>query len=150
MPARPGALGCPKVILEPGRSIVADAGMTIYRAGAVKEVKDHKPIAIVDGGMTDNIRYALYGAIYTVYRCRADGRARRFLLHNHRPLLCESGDMVAEGVALPRVRSGDFIAVAVTGAYNYCHGHELQPVPPLACGDAQGRRGPIGRSAGEP
>lgn len=121
-------IGMPKVILEPGRSIVADAGMTIYRAGAVKEVKDHRTYAIVDGGMTDNIRYALYGAIYTVYNAgRMDEPADFCCTITGR--CCESGDMVAEGVALPRVRSGDFIAVAVTGAYNYSMAMNYNRVP---------------------
>lgn len=118
----------PHVILEPGRSIVADAGMTVYRVGAVKEVKDHRTYLIVDGGMTDNIRHALYGSVYTVYNAsRADAPADFTCTVTGR--CCESGDMVSEGVRIPAVVSGDCIAVAVTGAYNYSMALNYNRVP---------------------
>ncbi len=121
-------IAVPKVILEPGRSIVANAGMTIYRAGAVKEVRDHRTYAIVDGGMTDNIRHALYGAAYTVYNAsNADAPADFVCTLTGR--CCESGDMVSQGVVIPAITPGDYVAVAVTGAYNYSMAMNYNRVP---------------------
>jgi diaminopimelate decarboxylase len=121
-------IGVPKVILEPGRSIVADAGMTVYRAGAVKEVKDHRTYAIVDGGMTDNIRHALYGSVYTVYNASRVGAPADFTC-TVTGRCCESGDMVCEGAVMPQLNPGDCVAVAVTGAYNYSMAMNYNRVP---------------------
>ncbi|MGI6239143.1 MAG: diaminopimelate decarboxylase [Christensenellales bacterium] len=110
-------LDLPRVMIEPGRSIVADAGMTLYRAGTIKPIDGHKTYVVVDGGMTDNPRYALYGAAYTVYnasRMRETSRDRYTIAGR----CCETGDILQEDVELPRVQTGDLIAVAVTGAYN--------------------------------
>lgn len=112
------SLPMPAVLLEPGRSIVADAGMTLYTAGSTKSIPGYKNYVPVDGGMTDNPRYALYGSKYTVYlanraneeadfRCDVVGRC------------CESGDIIQPNVLLPEPKRGDFIAVCTTGAYNY-------------------------------
>lgn len=108
----------PIILMEPGRSIVADSGMTIYKVGSVKEITGYKNYVAIDGGMSDNPRYALYGSSYTVlcankmnsepsYNCTIAGR------------LCESGDLIQENVNIPKVSRGDYIAVLVTGAYNY-------------------------------
>ena len=108
----------PIILMEPGRSIVADSGVTIYKVGSVKEITGYKNYVAIDGGMSDNPRYALYGSSYTVlcankmnsepnYNCTIAGR------------LCESGDLIQENVNIPRVSRGDYIAVLVTGAYNY-------------------------------
>ena len=108
----------PTVMMEPGRSITADAGMTLYTVGTVKEITGYKNYVSVDGGMTDNPRYALYGSAYTVlpanrmdetcdFTCDVVGRC------------CESGDVVQPGVQLPRPRRGDVVAVCTTGAYNF-------------------------------
>lgn len=111
-------LDIPDIIMEPGRSIVADAGMTIYTAGAVKEVEGHRAYVIVDGGMADNPRYALYGSAYTIFNAsRMNEKADFVCTISGR--CCESGDLVQENVTIPHVVSGDLIAVAVTGAYNY-------------------------------
>lgn len=121
-------LAVPKVILEPGRSIVANAGMTVYHAGAIKSIKDHRTYAIIDGGMTDNIRHALYDSAYTVYNAtRVDAPADFTCTVTGR--CCESGDMVSEGTVLPTISSGDCIAVAVTGAYNYSMAMNYNRVP---------------------
>lgn len=109
----------PDIWMEPGRSIVADAGMTLYTVGTVKEIEGYKNYVAVDGGMTDNPRFALYGSQYTLmlankakeaadYTCSVVGRC------------CESGDIIQENVALPNsVQKGDILAVFTTGAYNY-------------------------------
>ena len=108
----------PTILMEPGRSIVADSGLTIYTVGSVKEITGYKNYVAIDGGMSDNPRYALYGSQYTVlcankmtkkadYVCTIAGR------------LCESGDLIQENVKIPKVQRGDNIAVLVTGAYNY-------------------------------
>ena len=110
----------PAVRMEPGRSIVADAGMTLYTAGTVKRIPGYKNYVSVDGGMADNPRYALYKSPYTVcianrmnsqaptFNCTIAGRC------------CESGDLLQENVTLPAdIVRGDIIAVLTTGAYNY-------------------------------
>ena len=111
-------LDIPAIIMEPGRSIVADAGMTLYTAGAVKEVEGHRAYVIIDGGMADNPRYALYKSSYTVYNASRMTEKADFLC-TIAGRCCESGDLIQENVTIPAVKSGDLIAVAVTGAYNY-------------------------------
>lgn len=121
-------LSMPNIILEPGRSIVADNGITLYTVGGRKEIPGFKNYISIDGGMTDNPRYALYGAIYTVllanrikekpnYVCTVAGRC------------CESGDLIQENVSLPRPERGDIIAVLTTGAYNYSMASNYNRVP---------------------
>ena len=111
-------LPMPNVIMEPGRSIVADAGMTLYTAGTVKQITGYKNYLSVDGGMTDNPRFALYGSAYTVYL------ANRMLEYSHFTCdvvgrCCESGDVIQPDVTLPVPQRGDVVAVCTTGAYNY-------------------------------
>lgn len=109
----------PTILLEPGRSIVADAGLTLYTVGNIKRIKGYKNYVSVDGGMSDNPRFALYSAPYTVvlpekmqeqcdFDCSVVGKC------------CESGDILQENVKLPQsVKRGDLLAVLTTGAYNY-------------------------------
>ncbi len=113
----------PAVRMEPGRSIVADAGLTLYTAGTVKRIPGYKNYVSVDGGMADNPRFALYGSSYTV--CLAN---RMNAAENGVPTFncsvvgrcCESGDILQENVTLPaNIVRGDIIAVLTTGAYNY-------------------------------
>ena len=122
------SLPMPAVLLEPGRSIVADAGLTIYTAGSTKSIPGYKNYVPVDGGMTDNPRYALYGSKYTVYlanraneevdfRCDVVGRC------------CESGDIIQPNVLLPEPKRGDLIAVCTTGAYNYSMASNYNRIP---------------------
>lgn len=119
-----------KILLEPGRSVVADAGMTVYRAGAVKEIRDHRTYVVVDGGMTDNPRYALYRARYTVFNASRMNETADFTC-TIAGRCCESGALVQENVTIPQVRSGDLIAVAVTGAYNYSMASNYNRLPRL-------------------
>ncbi len=112
------SLARPDIIMEPGRSIVADAGLTLYTAGGVKTIEGYKSYVPVDGGMTDNPRYALYQSVYTVINAsRADAQAD--LTATLAGKCCESGDMIGENMTLATPKRGDIIAVAVTGAYNY-------------------------------
>ena len=115
---REASLPLPRVLMEPGRSIVADAGMTVYTVSTVKRIPGFKSYAIVDGGMADDPRYALYGARYTVlHATREGGPAERFDLAGR---ACESGDILQPNVTLPAdTHRGDIVCVCTTGAYNY-------------------------------
>ncbi len=108
----------PFLILEPGRSIVGEAGITLYTAGRIKEIKDIKNYIAVDGGMFDNPRFALYQAKYTVVAPeKMDVKAN--IKYTIAGKCCESGDILAEDCLLPKIYEGDLIAVLSTGAYNY-------------------------------
>ena len=108
-------LPSPEVWLEPGRSLVGTAGVTLYRVGAVKRLPERTWVA-VDGGMSDNPRPQLYDAVYTALSAdRADEAAteRVSIAGMH----CESGDVLIDDVSLPAPRRGDLLAVPATGAY---------------------------------
>lgn len=109
----------PKILFEPGRSIIADAGLTLYTVGTVKRIPGYKTYVSVDGGMTDNPRFALYGSSYTVLPVLAPVGADSELC-SVVGRCCESGDIIQENVPLPRdMKRGDIIATLTTGAYNY-------------------------------
>lgn len=126
-------IAMPEIHMEPGRSIVADAGMTLYTAGTVKRIPGYKNYVSVDGGMPDHPRFALYGSLYTCllankmneaadFECSVVGRC------------CESGDIIQEHVKLPRsVGRGDIVAVCTTGAYHYsmASNYNRLPRPPI-------------------
>lgn len=118
----------PRILMEPGRSIVADSGMTLYRVGSIKEITGYKNYVAVDGGMTDNPRYALYEAPYTVYLANRMDEAADYPC-TLAGRCCESGDILQENITLPRPRRGDTVAVAVTGAYNYSMASNYNRVP---------------------
>ena len=118
----------PTIVMEPGRSIIADSCLTLYTVGGTKEIPGFKNYASVDGGMPDNPRYALYQADYTVclasrmndkadFECTIAGRC------------CESGDLLQEGVLIPKPQRGDILAVLVTGAYNYSMASNYNRIP---------------------
>ena len=113
----------PAVRMEPGRSIVADAGLTVYTAGTVKRIPGYKNYVSVDGGMADNPRFALYGSSYTVClanRMNAEAEGAPTFKCSVVGRCCESGDILQENVTLPAdIKRGDMIAVLTTGAYNY-------------------------------
>ena len=108
----------PAIPMEPGRSIVADAGLTLYTVGSVKTIEGYRSYVSVDGGMSDNPRYALYKAPYTVVLANRAGEKADFLC-TVAGRCCESGALIQENVTLPRPKRGDILAVLVTGAYNY-------------------------------
>ena len=112
-------LRIPHTLVEPGRSVVGSAMVTLYRVGTVKETPEGRNLVAVDGGMADNIRPMLYGARYTVAmagRPRDAGPVEIDVVGRH----CESGDMLARDVKLSQdIRPGDLVAFAGTGAYTY-------------------------------
>ncbi len=120
----------PAVRMEPGRSIVADAALTLYTAGTVKRIPGYKNYVSVDGGMTDNPRFALYKSPYTVLLAnRADDKGETFRC-SVVGRCCESGDILQENVELPAdVKRGDLVAVLTTGAYNYSMASNYNRIP---------------------
>jgi diaminopimelate decarboxylase len=113
---RSRGLDLPHLHLEPGRSLVARAGVAIYRVGAVKQRGD-KTWLLTDGGMADNPRYALYGARYSCLPVSGAGRERSVRASVAGPY-CESGDVVIEDLPMPMVTEGELIAIPVAGAYH--------------------------------
>ena len=121
-------LPMPTVLIEPGRSLVADAGMTLYSVGSVKTIPGYRSYVSVDGGMPDNPRYALYGSAYTVVNAsRADAECD--LVATIAGRCCESGDILQENVSLATPTRGDILAVLVTGAYNYSMASNYNRIP---------------------
>ena len=117
----------PVILMEPGRSIVADAGMTLYTVSSVKRIPGYKGYVAVDGGMTDNPRYALYGSNYTVLDVMAPKKTETFDLAGR---CCESGDIIQPNVSLnAEIKRGDLVAVCTTGAYNYSMASNYNRVP---------------------
>ena len=109
-------LALPTLVIEPGRSIVAPAGVALYRVGARKEIPGVRTYVSVDGGMADNIRPALYGARYTALGVgKAHLPAEETVTVAGR--FCESGDVLIRDIALPRMAAGDLLAVPMVGAY---------------------------------
>lgn len=111
------SLEMPQVLMEPGRSIVAASGTTLYTVENVKTVKGFKTYVTIDGGMADNPRYALYQSQYTVLNASRD--VADDIKADVVGRCCESGDVIQPDVVLPRPEEGDLVAVLVTGAYNY-------------------------------
>jgi len=109
-------LDLPHLHLEPGRSLIAQAGVAIYRVGAVKRRGDRTWL-LTDGGMADNPRFALYGARYSCLPVQAPGRERSGRASVAGPY-CESGDVVIEDLPMPKVEEGELIAIPVAGAYH--------------------------------
>jgi diaminopimelate decarboxylase len=108
----------PFVLMEPGRSIVGSAGITLYTVGAVKEIKGIKKYVFVDGGMADNPRYILYESKYDALLAnRANETADDTVTIAGK--CCESGDVLVQNAKLPKANPGDTLAVLATGAYNY-------------------------------
>ena len=111
-------LDVPEIHMEPGRSIVADAGMVLYTVGTVKRITGYKNYVSIDGGMPDNPRYILYQSEYeAVVANKADQpRDEKVTIAGR---CCESGDLIGENMPLQHAESGDIIAVLATGAYNF-------------------------------
>ena len=115
-----------RVALEPGRSLVGRAGVTLYRIGATKR-SGGVEYAAIDGGMSDNPRPQLYGARYAARLANRDGPAEgEFRIAGKH---CESGDVLIDGIALPRPRRGDVLAVPATGAYTLAMASNYNGVP---------------------
>ncbi|CEG22562.1 Diaminopimelate decarboxylase [Planococcus massiliensis] len=108
----------PEIWIEPGRSLIGDAGTTLYTIGSTKEVPGIRKYAAVDGGMSDNIRPALYGAKYSSILANRAGEAAEEA-YTIAGKCCESGDKLIDHAALPKIESGDILGVFCTGAYGY-------------------------------
>lgn len=121
-------LNTPFIVIEPGRSIVGPAGITLYTVGAVKEIPNVRTYASVDGGMCDNPRYILYQSEYEalVANKASQPRSEKITLAGK---CCESGDLIGEGMMVQPVQSGDIVAVLATGAYNYSMSSNYNRIP---------------------
>ncbi len=118
----------PRLILEPGRSIIAEAGVTLYEAGAVKEIPGIRKYVLVDGGMADNPRPILYQAKYeAVVAGKASQKPQE--TYTIAGKACESGDILIKDIKLPKIERGDIIAVLCTGAYNYSMASNYNRLP---------------------
>ena len=125
-------LPLPRLIIEPGRSIIGPSGVALYQIGAIKEIPGIRKYVSVDGGMGDNIRPALYQASYEV--CSASKmNLEADDLVTIAGKYCESGDILASDVLLPSVTSGDVLAVPASGAYcpSMASNYNLNPRPPI-------------------
>ena len=118
----------PYVIIEPGRSITATAGITLYTVGNIKQVKDIRTYIAVDGGMTDNIRFALYGSKYDFVVANKANMPKDTVV-TVAGRCCESGDLLGKDVPLQQCQAGDILAVTATGAYNYSMASNYNRVP---------------------
>lgn len=123
-------LNTPFILIEPGRSIVGAAGITLYTVGAVKDIPDVRTYVSVDGGMGDNPRYALYQSAYEVICANKAGEKRDWTV-TLAGKCCESGDLIQEWTRLQPVEPGDIIAVLSTGAYNYSMASNYNRIPRL-------------------
>ncbi len=123
------SLPLPHIYFEPGRSIVADAGLTLYTMGSLKKITGYKNYISVDGGMTDNPRFVLYGAEYTIVPAEKMGEARDMVC-DIVGRCCESGDIIQEKVNMPSgMKRGDLVAVLTTGAYHYSMASNYNRIP---------------------
>lgn len=118
----------PAIWMEPGRSIVAAAGVTLYTVQSIKTIPGYKSYVAMDGGMTDNPRYALYGARHTALLANRAGEPCDFVA-DLAGRCCESDDLIGEKMLFPTPAVGDTVAVLVTGAYNYSMASNYNRVP---------------------
>ncbi len=111
-------LNRPFIVIEPGRSLIAPTGITLYTVGARKEIPNIRTYVSVDGGMTDNPRYALYKSEYdAIVASKASEEKNEIVTIAGK--CCESGDLIGENMLLQHAETGDILAVCATGAYNY-------------------------------
>ncbi len=118
----------PELNFEPGRSIVAAAGVTLYTVGNIKTIPGYKSYVSIDGGMADNPRYALYQAPYYSLIANKADRDMDFVA-DIAGRCCESGDLIQEHTLLQTPQKGDILAVCVTGAYNYSMASNYNRLP---------------------
>lgn len=126
--AKARGLNIPFILMEPGRSIVAPAGITLYTVGGVKDIKNVRKYVSVDGGMGDNPRYILYESEYAaVVANKANApKAGKVTIAGK---CCESGDLLAKDIDMPEIEVGDTLAVLATGAYNYSMASNYNRIP---------------------
>lgn len=123
----------PTLVIEPGRSIIGPAGVALYRVGGIKDVPGIRKFVSVDGGMGDNIRPALYQAEYEVIAANKANLepAEKVTIAGK---YCESGDLLASNIMLPKLESGDLLAIPAAGAYcpSMASNYNMNPRPPMA------------------
>ena len=126
------SMDLPSLVIEPGRAIIGPAGVALYRVGAIKDVPGVRKFVSVDGGMGDNIRPALYQAEYEVL---AANKANQELVEKVTIAgkYCESGDLLATDVMLPKLEAGDLLAIPAAGAYcpSMASTYNMNPKPPM-------------------
>jgi diaminopimelate decarboxylase len=131
----------PRILVEPGRSLVGNAGVTVYRVGTIKEIPGVRTYVAVDGGMSDNLRPMLYGARYEASIAdRPDAPATQ--VATIAGMHCESGDVLIRDVALPDPKVGDVLVTPATGAYGYAMANNYNGVtrpPVIFCKDGKAR-----------
>lgn len=121
----------PEIWIEPGRAIVGNTGITLYTIGSMKNIPDIRKYVSVNGGMTDNIRPALYQAKYdAVIANKANQPVTEEVSIAGKA--CESGDMLIWDLSVPNVEHGDILAVFSTGAYNYSMASHYNRIPNAA------------------
>lgn len=125
-------INMPFIVMEPGRSIVASAGITLYTVGSIKDIKNVRKYVSVDGGMADNPRYILYKSEYSAVVAN-NANAIPAEVVTIAGKCCESGDLIQENIMLPEIKVGDTLAVLATGAYNYsmASNYNRIPKPPI-------------------
>ena len=118
----------PKILMEPGRSLTAPAGITLYTVGSVKDIPNVRTYVAIDGGMVDNPRYALYKSVYTaeVANKAGDPKSMKVAIAGR---CCESGDLIGMDIPLQEVCAGDTLAILATGAYNYSMASNYNRIP---------------------
>lgn len=118
----------PSILMEPGRSIVAPAGLTLYTVGTIKNIPGIRTYVSVDGGMGDNPRHIMYGSEYEAALVEnPNGEKRNTVTVAGK--CCESGDILIRDIKLPEIHSGDLLAVLSTGAYNYSMASNYNRIP---------------------
>ncbi|MEG2016739.1 MAG: diaminopimelate decarboxylase, partial [Oscillospiraceae bacterium] len=121
-------LNTPKILIEPGRSIIGSEGITLYKVGNVKEIPNIRTYVSIDGGMVDNPRYILYQSSYEIM-CANKANEPKSQVVTIAGKCCESGDLIQEDAKLQKVEPGDTIAVLSTGAYNYSMASNYNRIP---------------------
>ncbi|EET88485.1 Diaminopimelate decarboxylase [Clostridium carboxidivorans P7] len=115
-------------MIEPGRSIIANAGTTLYNVGGTKKTYGGKQYIFIDGGMADNPRTALYDAKYEAVVANKVN-SENSEIYTIAGKCCESGDIIIKEIELPEVERGDIMAVLTTGAYNYSMSSNYNRIP---------------------
>ncbi|MEG2381821.1 MAG: diaminopimelate decarboxylase, partial [Oscillospiraceae bacterium] len=121
-------LELPFIVMEPGRSIVASTGLTLYTAGNVKEIKDVRTYVSVDGGMADNPRHIMYQSVYEAVMPEKPNAPLTQVV-TIAGKCCESGDILISDAHMPEIKPGDLIAILATGAYNYSMASNYNRIP---------------------
>lgn len=124
-------MNVPILSIEPGRSIVGNAGLTLYTVGAIKEIPNIRKYVSVDGGMSDNIRPDLYSANYeSLIANRVFDNSKEIVTVAGK--CCESGDVLLNSIEMPRMETGDILAIMSTGAYGHSMANNYNRIPKAA------------------